>query len=67
MSMKPPAVVILRRKSVEARTGLSRTSIYERIKSREFPRPISLGGYAVGWIEGEIDTWLLEQIEKRCK
>lgn len=62
------ALTILRRKQVESRTGLSRSSIYARIKSRTFPAQVSLGGgTAVGWIESEIDAWLSAQIEKSRK
>lgn len=55
-------ISILRRKQVESRTGLSRSTIYERIKRGSFPTPISLGAKAVGWIEAEVDTWLPEQV-----
>jgi prophage regulatory protein len=58
---------ILRRKQVEARTGLSRSTIYNRIKSGSFPTPVSLGTRAVGWIESEIDAWLNTQIENSRK
>ena len=54
---------ILRLPQVMARTGLSRSTIYLRISKGQFPRPISLGGRAVGWIEEEIDSWLEEQIK----
>ena len=55
-------ISILRRKQVESRTGLSRSTIYERIKRGSFPTPISLGAKAVGCIEAEVDTWLSEQV-----
>jgi len=58
------ALAILRRKQVEARTGLSRSTIYDRIKAGTFPAPVSLGAKAVGWIESEIDAWLTAQIRK---
>ena len=61
------ALSILRRKQVEARTGLARSTIYERIKAGTFPAPISLGEKSVGWIEAEIDAWLRTQIEKSRK
>ncbi|HRQ46199.1 MAG TPA: AlpA family transcriptional regulator [Rhodocyclaceae bacterium] len=57
-------LTILRRKQVEARTGLKRSTIYERIREGTFPRPISLGAKAVGWVSTEIDEWLVEQIRK---
>jgi prophage regulatory protein len=58
-------LTIIRRKQVEIRTGLSRSTIYARIAEGSFPRPIDLGGRAVGWIEAEIDAWLQSRIELR--
>ena len=57
------AHIILRLPEVKARTGLSRSSIYLRIANNEFPRSVSLGGRAVGWLEHEIECWLAEKIE----
>lgn len=54
---------ILRLPAVKARTGLSRSSIYLRVSEGRFPKPISLGGRAVGWIETEINEWLDQQVE----
>lgn len=56
------ATNILRLPDVKSRTGLSRSTIYLRISEGQFPRPISLGSRAVGWVEAEIDEWLDEQI-----
>lgn len=56
---------ILRRKQVEGRTGLSRSTIYLRIQQGTFPRPINLGARAVGWLENEIEAWLVSCLEKR--
>lgn len=59
---------ILRRKEVEARTGLSRTTIYDKLNSKSprydptFPRQISLGAESVGWIESEVNTWIESRI-----
>lgn len=53
---------IIRRPVVEARTTLSRSTIYERVKAGTFPSPINLGGNAVGWIESEIDAWIADRI-----
>jgi len=70
------ALTILRRKQVEARTGLSRSTIYARLRQNSkrpgeydptFPKPISIGAKAVGWIESELDAWLTAQIEKSRK
>jgi len=58
---------ILRLPKVKARTGLSRSTIYLRISEGSFPKPISLGGRAVGWIEAEVDDWVNQQIEASRK
>lgn len=58
-------LIILRRKQVEARTGLSRSTIYLRIQEGTFPRPINLGARAVGWLENEIEAWLISCVENR--
>ena len=56
------ATAILRLPAVKTRTGLSRSTLYLRIKEGSFPRPISLGGHAVGWVESEVNDWLEQQI-----
>lgn len=45
---------ILRLPDVKTSTGLSRSSIYLRIAQGEFPKPVSLGGRAVGWPASEV-------------
>lgn len=58
-------ISILRRRQVEKRVGLTRSPLYARIKAGEFPRPVHLGSSrAVGWLEHEIDAWLVEQVAK---
>ncbi len=58
---------ILRLPDVKARTGLSRSTIYLRISDGRFPKPVSLGGRAVGWIDSEIQDWLEKQIKASRK
>ena len=55
---------ILRLPQIKKRTGLSRSSIYLRMANGEFPASISLGGRAVGWIEQDIDEWIIARIEE---
>jgi prophage regulatory protein len=55
----------LRRKQVEKRTGLSRSTIYLRIQEGTFPMPVNLGARAVGWIETEIEECMESRIEDR--
>lgn len=61
------ALNILRRKQVEARTGLSRSTIYAHMRSGSFPSCIHLGAKSVGWIESEVNQWLVAQIENSRK
>ena len=56
---------ILRRYQVENRTGLSRSTIYHRLKEGTFPKQISLGPRTVGWVESEINAWLVDCIKGR--
>jgi prophage regulatory protein len=49
---------VLRLPQVKARTGKSRSSIYDGVNEGTFPAPIPLGERAVGWLEHEIDAWL---------
>jgi len=59
------AQTILRLPVVKARTGLSRSTIYLRISEGAFPKPVSLGPRAVGWVESEIAEWIASRIEAR--
>ena len=54
---------VLRLPDVKATTGLSRRTIYLRVAEGTFPRPLGLGGRAVGWLEAEIQDWLRQRIE----
>ena len=54
----PTTVTILRRVQVQARTGLSRSSIYKLMKEKRFPSAVALSERAIGWRSGDIDQWL---------
>ncbi|MDA1092467.1 MAG: AlpA family phage regulatory protein [Acidobacteria bacterium] len=45
---------ILRRKTVQLRTGYSRSTIYLRITQGLWPKPVRLGARAVGWPAREV-------------
>lgn len=57
-----PAYVLLRLPEVMRRVGLSRSVIYERIRRGAFPKPVNLGGHAVGWLESEINQWINSRV-----
>jgi prophage regulatory protein len=54
----------LRLPQVKARTGLSRSSIYQRAADGSFPRPVNLGARAVGWVEADIEEWISQKIRE---
>lgn len=58
-----PQLTILRRKEVQARTGLSRSTIYLYVKADLFPKPVALGPRAVVWIESEVNDWIAERLK----
>ncbi len=60
-------ITILRRQQVEARTGFPRSTLYAKIKAKEFPAPVALGARSVGWLESEVEAWISAQIEKSRK
>lgn len=55
---------ILRLKDVMEKTGLSRSTIYLKIKHGDFPKPIDLGPRCIGWLESEIIQWIENKIKQ---
>ena len=53
----------LRLPEVKHQVGIGRTAIYQKIKSGEFPAPISLGPRAVGWTSDSIENWIESRIK----
>ena len=56
---------IMRLKDVMKVTGLGRSTIYKYISEGQFPEQISLGARAVGWVDSEIDDWVMSKIDER--
>ncbi|MCO7556592.1 helix-turn-helix transcriptional regulator [Metapseudomonas otitidis] len=58
---------ILRIKDVQARIGLARSTIYDRLDihspryDSSFPKPIKIGKSAIGWLESSINQWIIEK------
>ena len=46
-------------------TGLSRSSIYDKVKKGDFPAPVKLGERSVAWVAEEVDLWLDARIADR--
>ncbi|HHG5534361.1 TPA: helix-turn-helix transcriptional regulator [Pseudomonas aeruginosa] len=64
---------IIRLKEVIDSTGLARSTIYKYIGDGIFPKPVHLAPSGtdmpstrgVGWIEAEVQDWILARIEER--
>ncbi|MFC5323939.1 helix-turn-helix transcriptional regulator [Bradyrhizobium oligotrophicum] len=56
---------IIRLKTVLARTGLSRSTIYRKIAEGTFPPQIKISSNGTGWHESEINGWIADPISWR--
>ena len=61
----PPPIRLLRREEVESRTGLSTSTLYQRMLVGKFPKPVPLGDKARRWVESEVDDWINALIAAR--
>ncbi len=59
------AIRILRLADVEARTCLSKSTIYGLIREGSFPESVPLSYRARGWLEHEIDAWIEGRVKAR--
>ena len=62
---------VLRIRDLVERLGISRSSIYDKMNPSSsryddsFPKSILIGVKARGWLEEEIDQWLMAKLEVR--
>lgn len=57
------SVRLLKIAEVVAKTGFSRATIYNKMKTGDFPRPADLGGRGSRWLESVVDEHLLARSE----
>lgn len=53
---------LMRRKQVQAQTGLARSTLYKLISQGDFPSPIRITAKAVAWSSSDVDTWIANRI-----
>lgn len=64
-------ITMLRLPEVMARTGLSRATIYCKANPKDprydasFPKRVKLSANASGWVESEVNQWLVQRIQQR--
>ena len=69
MSTQVAGPRIIRLKKLTEKLGLSRSTIYDRMNPNSprhdvtFPRPINLGGRAIGWIDSEVTDWIETHVQ----
>ena len=54
-------MAIMRLPAVVQETGLSKATIWRRVRTGDFPLPVRLGGpqsRAVGWRSEEVEEWV---------
>ncbi|CAD2256898.1 AlpA family transcriptional regulator [Xanthomonas arboricola] len=57
---------LLRLRDVLERVGMSKSTLYGRIRDKTFPQPLHLGTSSV-WVESEVADWINQQIAQRDK
>jgi prophage regulatory protein len=58
-----PAVQVIRHKQVCQKLQISSAKLFDMVAHSQFPKPFSLipGGRAVGWLESDVDQFVLER------
>lgn len=71
--MTVSTVKVLRLTQLMRKIGVSRSTIYDWLNPKSprydanFPKQLRLGRQAVGWLESEIDEWLLNSCPRASK
>ena len=60
-----PPLTLLRRPEVTARTGLSRSSLYAKLKAGTFPKPVYLTPTTPAWVTTEVEAWIATLVAAR--
>ncbi len=58
---------ILRIKTVMLRTGLSRSTLYRKIRDGSFPRQLRISINGAGWRESSIARWMADPAAYRSE
>ncbi|WP_371432540.1 helix-turn-helix transcriptional regulator [Novosphingobium sp.] len=56
---------IIRMKTVLARTGLSRSTLYRKIADGTFPAQVRISVHGTGWRESSVDRWIADPVAYR--
>ncbi|HSF12107.1 MAG TPA: AlpA family phage regulatory protein [Erythrobacter sp.] len=53
---------IIRIRTVLARTGLSRSTLYRKMNEGTFPKQVRISEYCSGWRESAINRWIEDPV-----
>jgi prophage regulatory protein len=53
---------LLRFSEVQAKVGLSRTTLWRLEREHQFPKRKRIGKNSVGWLESEVDEWISSRV-----
>lgn len=61
----PESDRIIRLRTVLARTGLSRSTLYRKIAEGTFPRQVKISIHGAGWHESAVGRWVADPVGYR--
>lgn len=61
--VNPATMRVIRPSEARDRVGVSRAKFADMIAKGQFPKPFTIipGGRAVGWLERDVDAWILNR------
>ncbi|MBQ0824367.1 AlpA family phage regulatory protein [Microvirga sp. HBU67558] len=57
---------IVRWPEVRQQIGLSRTTVWRKIREQDFPAPVRLTNHSIGWRQSDLDGWLASRQKTAC-
>lgn len=60
-----PMPALLSRDAVLKIAGISNATLYRWMANGEFPQPVRISRYKVGWLESDIEAWIKGKVEAR--
>lgn len=56
---------LIRIQTVINLTGMSRSTIWRKVKAKTLPQPVRLGDSSAAWLLDEIESWIDERVAER--
>ena len=60
---------VLRHLEVRTKLNVSAAKLFDMVSKGQFPKPFTIipGGRAVGWLDGDVDAWILQRRQTEVK